>query len=329
MRMRWCRWLGVVGCLALTTPVAAQPVDSETKLAARELGEQAIELYKEGKFDAALDRFDRAAKLVDVPSLNLYAARCLEKLGRWVESSERYLRVTRMPAVAGELEDQALARARAAEERQALLPRIPKLEIGIEGVDAGSVTVEMDGKSVPAALLGVERHVDPGEHSIVGTLGTQRVERSVKVSESAHERVTLSFRPEPGTTPPPKPVLSPQPSTSSPERDQPTSGSTQRTLGWIGIGVGSVGLVFGGITGFIAMGKKSDLDDTCLDRKCGPDQHSDVDSYDRQRLLSSLGFGIGLVGMAAGITLLATAPSDRPGVAARVHPGGLSLGGSF
>jgi hypothetical protein len=328
MRTRWC-WLGVVSCLALTTPVMAQPVDSETKLAARELGEQGIALYKDGKFDAALERFDRASKLIDVPSLNLYAARCLEKLGRWVESSERYLRVTRMPTVAGELEDQALARTRAAEERQALLPRIPKLEIGIEGVDPGSVTVEMDGRSVPAALLGVERAVDPGEHKVVGTLGTQRLEQSVKLSESTRERVTLTFRPEPGAKVPPKPVLTARPSTTSPEKDQPSSSSAQRTLGWIGIGVGSAGLVFGGITGFIAMGNKNDLDDTCLDRKCGPDQHSDVDSYDRQRLLSSLGFGIGLVGMAAGITLLATAPAERPGVAARVHPGGVSLGGSF
>jgi hypothetical protein len=325
------RWgsLFLITCFTSTTPAFAQPVDSDTKLAARELGEQAIELYKEGKFDAALERFDRASKLVDVPSLNLYAARCLEKLGRWVEASERYLRVTRMPAVTGELEDQALARTTAGEERAALLPRIPKLEIAIEGVDAASVSVQLDGKSVPAALLGVERPVDPGEHSVVGTLGTQRVERSVKLSEATRERVSLAFSAVPDAKPAAEPILSPKPTNTNPEKDQATSSATQRTLGWIGIGVGSAGLVFGGIVGFMAMGKKSDLDDACLDRKCAPDQHSEVDSYDRQRLLSSVGFGIGLVGMAAGITLLATAPSDRPGVAARVHPGGVSLGGRF
>jgi hypothetical protein len=320
----------VAACFLITSPVLAQPIDSDTKLAARELGEQGIGLYKDGKYDDALERFDRAAKLVDVPSLNLYAARCLEKLGRWVEASERYLRVTRMPVVAGELEDQALARTRAGEERAALLPRIPKLEIAIEGADPASVTVELDGKAVPAALLGVSRRVDPGEHRIVATLGEQKVERDVKLGEGARERVSIELQPEPGAKPPPAMAPEPRSTAPAPEADSGTSsGATQRTLGWIGIGVGSAGLVFGGITGFIAMGSKSDLDDTCLDRKCGPDQHSDVDSYNRQRLLSSVGFGIGLVGMAAGITLLATAPAERPAVSARVHAGGVSLEGSF
>jgi hypothetical protein len=318
--------------VCFASPAFGQPPQHPNKVAARQLGEQGIELYKNGKYAEALERFDKAAKLVDVPTLNLYAARCLEKLGRWVDAHERYLAVTRMPAQAGELEDQALAREKAKEELAALAPRIPKLEIVVEGVDGSAVKIEIDGKPVPAAVVGTEWPVDPGEHRIVGSVATQRDEKSVKLTEGGRDKVVLRFSPEATTAPEPgpkpEPVVAPRPLGESPEKDR-TSGKTQRTLGWIGIGVGSAGLVIGGITGFMAMGKKSDLDDACLDRKCGPEQHSDVDSYDRQRLFSSLGFGIGLVGMAAGITLLATAPSNEPGVSAKVGPRGFSFAGSF
>ena len=79
----------------------------------------------------------------------------------------------------------------------------------------------------------------------------------------------------------------------------------QRTLGWVGLGVGGAGLVFGGVTGLVVLSKKSALeDDGCVDARCYSDQADDVDSYNSMRTLSTVGFAVGGLGVAAGAALL-------------------------
>ena len=85
----------------------------------------------------------------------------------------------------------------------------------------------------------------------------------------------------------------------------------QRTLGWVGIGVGGAGILFGTVTGLMAVSSRSDLDaHGCLDNGCYVDQKDDVDSYNALRTTSTVGFVVGFVGAAAGVTLLLTAPES-------------------
>lgn len=75
------------------------------------------------------DKLERAYSLLKVPTLALWSARFMAKLGRLVDASERYLQATRLQVSEGdtELQEQAIAAAR--QERAQLLPRIPKLTI--------------------------------------------------------------------------------------------------------------------------------------------------------------------------------------------------------
>ena len=99
------------------------------------------------------------------------------------------------------------------------------------------------------------------------------------------------------------------------------SGSLQRTLGWVGLGVGAAGVVLGGITGLVASSKKSDLDSgDCLDGRCGPSERDEVESYNSMVTLSTVGFVVGGIGLAAGATLLLTAPSPNSESEAYVAP---------
>ena len=93
------RALGLVAAVALTLGAATargEGADLEVKSAARKLGNEAQKLFDAGDYEAALEKFNLADSLVSAPTLGLRAARCLVKLGRLVEASERYLEVTRM-----------------------------------------------------------------------------------------------------------------------------------------------------------------------------------------------------------------------------------------
>jgi len=265
---------------------------------------------------------------LDVPTLGLFEARCLDKLGRLVEANERYLAVTRIQLDEKALEVHRTAQTEAATERAALQPRIPKLEIVV--IQAPNAQLTLDGRPVPAALVGVTQPVDPGTHNVVAVARGKTMERRIEVKEGATARAEFDFTGSATTAP----VLTQPPASGSvdaaqgaPERDKST-GQGQRTAGYIALGVGGVGLVVGGVVGVLALGKKGDLDDNCTDSKCGPDYHGDVDSYDTLRLLSTIGFGVGIAGAATGAVLLLTAPSES-GVTASVSPSGIRVGGRF
>jgi len=76
--------------LAQASAAVGQAVDLGARSAARELARRGLSLQAEGKYVEALDAFDRANEVMHLPSLGLAAARCLVKLERWVEASERF-----------------------------------------------------------------------------------------------------------------------------------------------------------------------------------------------------------------------------------------------
>src|SRR3954468_13501151 len=86
--------------LLSAAPAFAAPPESADAAAARstarKLGQEAVKLFENSEWAAALEKFNTADSLVPTPTLGLYAARCLVKLDRLVEASERYLEVTRM-----------------------------------------------------------------------------------------------------------------------------------------------------------------------------------------------------------------------------------------
>ena len=95
------------------------------------------------------------------------------------------------------------------------------------------------------------------------------------------------------------------------------------------MGVGGAALVVGAITGGLAMGDHSDLEDNCPGGQCPPEQQDTLDSFHTMGTVSTVGFIAGGVLAATGVVLLLTAPSaaEEPAatvVEARFGPGSLS-----
>lgn len=300
-------WFLALGLSLAVAPRAhAQELDDQTRSAARELATEGSTLYGQGDFEGAYDRFNRAYQLVQRPNVGIWAARSLVRAGRWVEASERYLEVERAALPEGAPAEQLQAVQDAAQERRELLGRLPSLKISIEGADPSDVFVSINGQLVKPALLGVKQPVNPGKLLVKGVRGEQAVEQSVELGEAQSREVTLSFK---AVAAPP--AAGPNPATSSapPAAARSTDGSTQRLLGFIGLGVGGAALATGAVFGGLAAADKSDLDAGCPNRQCPPSLHDQNDSYGTKKTISSIGIIGGAVLAGAGAVLLFTAPS--------------------
>jgi hypothetical protein len=221
------------------------------------------------------------------------------------------------------------AQAEAEEEREALRARIPKVIVEIQGAPPQEVEVTINGVVVVRALYGVGRPSNPGTIEIVATWGPRVVNGRVTLADGDEKPIKLNFNdgsaPIPVTAPvvaltpagEPKQAaaatLAPANSVAATPQDiaPPNAGSWQRTVGWIGVGVGGAGLVFGGITGGLAIQKNQKLAANCPDRVCGPEQKVDRWMYNNFRIMSSAGLIAGGVIAAAGVTLLVTAPKTE------------------
>lgn len=299
-------------------------LDDQTRAAARLIGEEGLTLFDQGKYVDALDRFERADDLIKAPTLGLMAARSLEKLGRLVEASDRYQQVSGMKVGADASEAFKQAQTAAAKEREGLVPRIPNVDVSVEGPGAEQVTALMlDGRRVPPEKTGSARPisakipVDPGDHRLEAKAPSGEAFERFTVSEGATERVVLTL-----TGSANKSLLPPDKggaeqasgqggadsgSSMPPER----KGKTQQTLGWVSLGVGAAGVAVGVITGSIAADKHAGFTDPPCDddaKTCPPSFQDDIDSYNTLRPVSSVGFIVGGIGLATGAVLLLTLP---------------------
>lgn len=330
MRTRTSRatfWAALSAALLLSWPETSFAVDTATRAAARDLGMEGVEAYERGDYLKAKERLERAYKVLPLPSLALWSARALEKNGLLLDASERYLEATRLSTEgAGDPQVQIDAQAEAEEEREALRDRIPKVIVDIQGAPGEEVEVTIDGALVASALYGAGRPSNPGKLEVVARWGSRKISRQVIVKEGDEKKITLTFegaaapspapvgRPENGGAPAPQKEAQTQTtgaSASPPDMAPRKGGSGQKVVGWIGVGVGSAGLVFGTITGFLAMQKNDKLSANCPDRVCGPDSKVDRWMYNNFRIMSSAGLIAGGVVAATGVTLLVTAPKNE------------------
>jgi hypothetical protein len=322
------------GALVLAGPVSAQAPDEATRTAARALGNSGVEAYQADDFATATDKLEKAYGILKAPSLGLWSGRALVKVGKWVEAADRFLEVTSLQVPAGDYAVQKKAQADAALELQTLKPKIPALIVEVEGAPLADCSISIDGTPVASALLREGRLVNPGTHVIEARHGADQVRVEVTAAEGERKSAVLTFTaptPVPVVTPVVAPVVAPPPAATPPPK-QETSGasSAQRTWGWVALGAGGVGVVVGGVTGLVALGKKSDIDDNpnCQNNRCAPSEKGVVDSYNSLTTVSSVGFYAGGALAALGVVLLLTAPRQVT-AQAYVGPGSAGVRGTF
>jgi hypothetical protein len=354
----------LVVSLALGSRTAsAQPVDDAARAAVRRLAYSGGRAFDAGDYKAAAEDFERAYAVLKVPSIGVWLGRSLEKVGRLVAASERYQEVLLLPLPTLEPAVHRKAQADARAYRDALLARLGYLAIAVVPEMPSGASVRVDGREVPAALLGQELPVDPGMHHVEVRSGARTAARDVVFVEGQHQRVELPLEPEsdvgrqgpdahsdvgvsartpppvgraadvapPAPPPPALPAAPPPPSVVRPPALPAIThaGTPLRTTGWIAVGVGAAGVAFGGIMGGIALGENANLDGVCSGNVCPASSRGAVDRYRTNRELSTVGIWVGGAVAATGGILLLLAPRQAAGVSVWIGPGSVGLAGRY
>jgi hypothetical protein len=162
------------------------------KATAREAATEGISLYRAGKYADALDRLKRAQALYDAPVHLLYIARAEDKLGQLVEAAETYRSLDRYTLPSGAPEAWTAAVDDGRKELAVLEPRIPKLKIVTDPASVPDAALKIDGVAVSAAVVGIERPVNPGKHHVeMSAPGFAPAAADMAVAEGASKDVTL------------------------------------------------------------------------------------------------------------------------------------------
>jgi hypothetical protein len=324
--MRLAKIIGAVlmSTMLCATPVGAQqPVDDQLRATARSLADEGMSFYEKKQYAEALDRFDRAAAIIQAPTITLHAARSLDKLGRLVEAAERY-----RACINTQLEDKAPEAFRSAQEAarselQSLTPRIPSIEIVVNGPDARTAIVTLDGKQVPKALIGVKTLLNPGDHKIGASTDTHAGTEEVTILEKQHARVVVELQPKTSSnTGQTDPVI--------PEQPVKKPMNPKKVAGFITLGVGGALGIVGVAAGITALNDQESLNAVCTSGAEYPPGHqclSDafkkrVSSFETVRAVSIVGFALGGVALATGTVLVVLGSRSKPASDTTTSPTG-------
>lgn len=266
------------------------------------------EAFNTGAYETALALFRRAYTLFPAPTVVLYEARTLEKMGLLLEAVEAYRRTTQMPVDAHSPTQFAEAIAVAEQEAREVQASIPSLTVDLDGTrgDAPELRVLVNDHPIDPARLGQAQKRNPGRYRVSGSLGEQTDQKEVLLKRGQHLTVVLDL---PGA------AFSSDLADSS--LGVASAASTERgsvpIWAYAAGGVGVLGIGSGLVTGLMAGGKHAAAERGCPDSQCAPGSPGSeaADAFRTLRMVSSISYGVGVVGVAAGLVLWLNAADDE------------------
>jgi hypothetical protein len=308
--------LTIVALLGVLVPASAFAQSDSDRATARQLGQDGETALATKDWKRAEEDFRRADALFHAPTLTLGLARAQAAQGRFVEAWENYHRVILENVSSSSGFAKALAEAQS--EIGAIEGRRSRVTVSVTGADAPKVTV--DDVPIRVEALGIERFINPGPHVFKATAdGYLPALQSLTIGEGSAQTVALALQKDTGVSAVPLVVPLPGagPATGPYSTVSVETGSSSgpvtpnRTIGFVALGVGGAALIEGIITGVVAIGKHSDLAKNCPNGSCPSSENSDLSSYHTMGTLSTVGFIVGGVGLAAGTILVLTAPKSK------------------
>lgn len=226
---------------------------------------------------------------------------------------------------------------------QKVMPTVVFAVRSVGGADLLSVRVKMDGAVLTTRLDGAAVAVDPGQHTftfeadgfapfveslLIREGEKARTERVVlQAMTPGREPVPVASPPTRGPVhetppppsepaslapaPPPKPAPSEAPAEPEPARPKSHT-SPARVTSYVAFGVGVAGVAAGSISGGMAMANKSALGSHCDGNACPSSERSDINGLRSNGTISTIGFGVGIVGLAAGTVLFLVSRHHEP-----------------
>lgn len=284
----------LVGALAFPNQAHAQS-DPE---AAEALFLAGRDLMEKKDYAAACPKFAESDRLDPSSGARINLADCEEKLGH-VASAWRHWQE------AIELIPSNDPRLPGVNKRKAdVEKRVPRLTLKASVALPADTVVLRDGVAVGLGALEVALPVDPGVHAIIVRLpGHKDWKESVTLKEGERRELQLKLGDEEAAVPPlqPAPVIRETPPSKAP-----------RTAGFVLLGVGGAGLIFGGVMGALAIDRKGALDSLCDPVKMCTPAGADAASAGRAfAITSTIGFIVGALAIAGGAVLVLTAPKAK------------------
>ncbi len=302
--------LGLACAALFAVPAWAEPNEAD-RATARVLALEAHSALQNKDYATAAERFGRADALVHAPTLVVDWARALQGLGRFVEAHEKYELVLREGVNSSSPKSWLRALEDAKKELDLLKPRLAWVTVILKDPPDGAVRI--DGVVVPPAAVGVKRAADPGVPEVtVNAPGYEAFKQTVTVGPGEEKSIEVSLKKLPEAT------STPVAATTDAYRPRQTS-DTRRILSYVAFGLGGAGLVTGGITGSLALRKRSDLKSDCVGGVCPSSSKKKIDSYHLYGTISGAGFAVGLAGLGTGLVLLLTEPKADETASAGLH----------
>lgn len=321
------RAVAVVAASALMSAIAAfsPPAHAQDTAAAAALFEKGLADMQAGKFESGCPALEESYRLDPLPGVLFTSAECHAQWGKYATATARYEDYLRVfESMPGSQRARQHGRDEISKKKLAeIRPLVAELTLVLPTNAPRDVVIQRDGARLGRPSLGAPIPVDPGDHVITTQVpGGPEHEQHVTIAKSEKKKVELE-------------IVSAQSESQAPATGGPTagggpattggpvgsvraeSGSSRRTLGFVVGGIGVAGLVVGGVTGGLALSKKSTVDDHCNDTLCDHEGKQAADSAKTLALVSTIGFGVGAAGVIAGAVLVLTAPSSAPGAEAR------------
>lgn len=285
-------------------PAAGSPI-------AEALFQQGRALLADGKTAEACDRFAQSQRIEPKLGTLLNLAACHEAQGLVATAWAEFTSAATLARRDGQEEREAFAR----EHIEALAKRLSTVRVIVASAPAGA-TIALDGAAVP--LADAPLPVDPGNHRVEVTAPghapwstTFTIDREGSVREIHVPALApvgaAPAAPPPGATPGPTPVAD---AATGEDGGIPP-------LAIIGFSVGGAGLLVGSVTGLVAIGQTSDIEDRCTAGACPPSEQDDIDAADTMANVSNVGFALGLVGIGVGVVALVIDDEPPPASPAR------------
>jgi hypothetical protein len=288
----------------------AEPTSADKSLATQ-LFKEGRTLVDQGKYAEGCRKLEESQRLDPGGGTLLNLALCHEKEGRsataWAEFTEA-LGIAR--------KDDRPQRAEIAQQHiEALEPTLSRLTIQVPaGSDLPDLEIKRDGTAIRRAAWGTAMPIDPGEHLVEAfALGKIPWKQTVIVGGKA-ETKTIAV-PALENAP-----VAPTPTAGAPSGQMPvTFVEVRKPINpavWVAYGIGAAGVGVGTYFGVRALSEQHTADDNCPQDKCvnqaGTNANANAIKYAN---ISTVGFGVGVVGIGLGTYLLlsrgtTTAPSS-------------------
>jgi hypothetical protein len=307
---RYCAlWLATLVLLLLAPRFAlAQQASASDRAAAEALFDEAVKLLDAGNPAAACPKLEESQRLDPGVGTLLYLADCYQQVGRTASAWATF----RDAAYAAHAGGQSDREQTASQSAEALQPSLSFVVLDVAAADTAGLEIKRDGEVVGKALWSSPVPMDPGSHQLeVSAPGKKPWTTQFDVPKQAGTTTVAVPALEAA---PVQPAANPaQQAPASQPQDHGTVGGTQRTFGWVAVGVGVGALGAAGVFSILALNDDSAANKHCLPSNPQRCDQQGVDLGDRALRRSNVATvltSVGAVVGAGGLVLVLTAPSS-------------------